>query len=144
MSSKITSDNVTSLGKYLITGLKEKEACTLVGIPHEDLVALKERDQSVRDFIEKQIVQFKYNHLNTIQKTKSEKSSQWLLEKILSEEFGNSKKSNQGQTFNIITQIINDIQDDKKPIVKYQEAEVVEETHKVYSGQGKRIQNLLN
>lgn len=107
----MNKEKLKAIGLYLLKGLTEKEACVLLEIPYTTFLSQKENDEPTRKFIEQQIVQFKLNHLEVIQKTKSEKNSMYLLEKLRPEEFGN-KKGGEGPTINIISAIINAIQND--------------------------------
>lgn len=113
MSKKITKEILKSIGEYILDGLSEREACILADVDPADLATLKERSDQVTKFLEKTMVEFKHSHLKQIQSKKSEKNSQWLLEKLLPEEFGaKAKGSGEGINVNIIKQIITSIQND--------------------------------
>lgn len=109
----VNKDQLITIGSYVLTGMSEKESCILSNVSYNIYLQQKENDQVTRDFIEKKLVEFKLNHITTIQKTKSEKNSMYLLEKLRPEEFGNKNRSGgEGQTINIISAIIKDIQND--------------------------------
>jgi hypothetical protein len=117
MTVKITKEKLEDIGSYIIGGMSEKEACILSDISVVELTALKERNETVRDFLEKKKIKFKYNHLKEIQKNKSEKNSQWLLEKLRPDEFGPRSRQSDAPTINIISQIMKEIQNDNEPLV---------------------------
>jgi len=104
-------EKLKAIGEYLLKGLTEQEACVLVDIPWTTYLRQKENDEYTRIYIEKLVVKFKLKHLEVIQKTSSEKTSMYLLEKLRPEEFGN-KKQTEGPTINIISAIIKSIQND--------------------------------
>lgn len=104
-------EKLKEVGALLRKGLKEKEACILLDVPWHIYNGLKENDEVIRTYIEKQLIEFKKIHLEVIQGSKSEKNSMYLLEKLRPEEFG-SKSRSEGPTINIISAIIKDIQND--------------------------------
>lgn len=104
-------EKLKEIGSLLLKGMKEKEACILLDVPYSTYIALKENDEVIRTYIEKKLIEFKKIHLEVIQKTKSEKNSMYLLEKLRPEEFGTKSKS-EGPTINIISAIIKSIQND--------------------------------
>lgn len=104
-------EKLKEIGSLLRKGMKEKEACILLDVPWNIYNTLKENDEVIRTYIEKQLIEFKKIHLEVIQSTKSEKNSMYLLEKLRPEEFG-SKSRSEGPTINIISAIIKDIQND--------------------------------
>jgi len=107
----ISKMDLENLAKYILDGMTEDEACILCSIDKYELQDLKETNIDVRNFMEDKHVKFKYKHLQEIQKIKSEKNSQWLLEKLRPEEFGNKMNKNSNPTtVNIIRNIINQIQ----------------------------------
>lgn len=114
-------EDLIKIGEYILDGLSEKDACTLVGIKYKDYLVFKEENEDVQFFIEKKKVTFKHNHLKEIQSRKSEKNSFWILEKLIPDEFG-QKQKNQAPTINIINQILKDIQDDNTSIVVSRES----------------------
>lgn len=119
VSVMITKEVLLKIGEHILEGMAEKEACILSGVSHIDLVALKSAHENIRLYIEKMEVTFKRNHLVEIQKNKSEKNSQWLLEKLRPDEFGSRGHGNDNPTINIISAIIKDIQNDSEPIVSF-------------------------
>lgn len=104
-------EKLKAIGVYLLKGLTEKEACVLLEVPYAIFLKQKENDEPTRKFLEQQIVKFKLKHLEVIQKTSSEKTSMYLLEKLRPDEFGN-KKGGEGPTINIISAIIKAIHND--------------------------------
>lgn len=118
MSRTINQESLQEIGNYIISGMSEKESCILVDVSYEQLQELMKNNEQVRDFIERKRVKFKFNHLREIQKNKSEKNSQWLLEKLRPDEFGSKAKSQEAPTINIISAIIKDIQHDDQSIVR--------------------------
>lgn len=108
---RMDKEKLKKIGLYLLKGLTEKEACVLLDVPYAVFLKQKENDEPTRKFLEKQTVEFKLKHLEVIQKTSSEKTSMYLLEKLRPEEFGN-KKGGEGPTINIISAIIQAIQND--------------------------------
>lgn len=117
MSKPITRSQLLLIGKYVLDGMSEKESCILSEVSHSDLQKLKESNDDVFDYLEQKKVQFKYNHLKEIQTKRSEKNSQWILEKLRPEEFGTKAKGGEAPTINIISQIIKQIQNDNDPII---------------------------
>lgn len=113
MSKVIDKQILASIGKYILEGMSESEACILADAKLEDLSTLKEKNENIREFIEKSKVKFKYAHLQEMQTKKSEKISMWLLERLRPEDFatGRSKTST---TINVIGTIIQQIQQDDK------------------------------
>lgn len=109
------------MGEYLLEGLSEDEACILIGVDPAEFREKKEKNEEVRLFVEKQRIEFKRTHLKEITTKRSDKNSQWLLEKLRPEEFGN-KKQTDGTTVNIIGAIVKAIQNgkDNKDIITVQ------------------------
>lgn len=114
MSKPIDKLSLTLIGKYILEGLSESEACIMADASNDELTSLKEKNQNIREFIEKSKVQFKYSHLQEMQTKRSDKTSQWLLERLRPEDFatGRSKVST---TINVIQTIIQQIQKDDSP-----------------------------
>lgn len=108
----ISKDTLNIIGSYILNGMSEQESCILADVHYPDLQAQKEISEVTRNYLEKKRTEFKFNHLKEIQKSKSEKNSQWMLEKIFPEEFGSKPRSQEGPTVNIISAIIQDIQND--------------------------------
>ena len=130
----ITKDILASIGTYILEGMTEQEACTLSGYFFADLQDDKEdivNGDIVSLFLEKKHTEFKHNHLKEIQKNKSEKNSQWILEKLRPEEFGPKSKSE--VPVNVLSVIIKQIQNDSDQIIKFNrgEREVKEREAKV-------------
>jgi hypothetical protein len=114
MHRTIDKELLKQIGMYITDGLTEEESCIMAGCSYDDLNTLKENNEDIRIFIEKMKVKFKHAHLKEMQSKKSEKTSQWLLERLRPEDFyigARSKVSN--QTVNIIGTIINEIQEDR-------------------------------
>ena len=107
----LNKDKLIEIASYILQGLSEEEACILCDVPYEVLQERKEQSEDVRNFIKKQSINFKLNHLKEIQTKKNGNNSQWLLEKIIPEQFGSSKRDSGINTVNIISQIVNNIQD---------------------------------
>jgi len=101
----INKDQLVEIGKYILQGLSQDEAAILINVNPADL----RESPSVKNFLEKQAIEFKLAHLKEIQAKKSSNSSQWLLEKLRPDEFG-SKAKDTGTNINIISQIIHSIQ----------------------------------
>ncbi len=117
MVKDITKEILGRIGKYIVEGLTEEESCILSDVKYTDLTKLKENNEDIRDYISKQMVEFKYAHLKEMQTKKSEKTSQWLLERLRPEDFYIGSKKNQGNTtVNIIGTIIRQIQNDDNSI----------------------------
>lgn len=104
-------EKLKEIGSYILIGMNEKKACTLADIPYSVFLKQKEIDEPTRLYIEKKKVEFEKIHLEVIQRTKSEKNSMYLLEKLRPEEFG-SKSKGEGPTINIVNAIIKEIQND--------------------------------
>lgn len=118
MSISITKEEMQTVGKYILEGMTEEQACVLADISYLQLQDAKEGNELIGKFIEKKKTEFKYNHIKEIQKNKSEKNSQWLLEKLYPEEFGPKARSGQTESpVNIISVIIKDIQNDNQGII---------------------------
>lgn len=106
------------IGQYIIEGLTEEEACILSEASYDNLLALKEKNEDIRNFITQMRVKFKYAHLKEMQTKKSEKTSQWLLERLRPEDFYIGARSKTPQTVNIIGTIIQEIQNDNtRPLI---------------------------
>lgn len=119
MSISITKEQLVDVGKYILEGMTEDQACILADVSYKLLQDEKESNEIVLKYIEKKKTEFKYNHIKEIQKNKSEKNSQWLLEKLYPEEFG--PKANKGGNeapVNIISLIIQQIQHAQDPLVR--------------------------
>ena len=114
----VTLEQLEKISTYILDGMSEKEACTLTGVSWVDLEEKKETDDLAKKLIEKKHIQFKYNHLKEIQKTKSERNSMWMLEKLRPDEFSGRGKGGDGTTVNIISAIINEIQNEDQGIVR--------------------------
>jgi len=104
-------DIVKDIGSYVLDGMTEDEACVLAKIKPEQLRSLKETNEVVREYLQIQSIKFKHNNLRTIADKKSDKNSQWLLEKLRPEQFGSTKKTSD-TTINIVSAILKDIQND--------------------------------
>lgn len=113
----INKDKLEEIGKYILSGMTEKESCILSDTSFSQLQTLKEKNEEVRNYIDKKKIRFKFNHLNEIQANKSEKNSQWILEKLRPEEFGTKAKNSEQTTINVISSIIKQIQYDNEPII---------------------------
>ena len=105
----INKDKIADICGYILQGLSEDEACLMCDIEPSDLRDLKGKSKDVYKIIEKQKISFELAHLKEMQSKKSEKNSQWLLEKLRSEKYGSKAKSD-NNTINIISQIIENIQ----------------------------------
>ena len=142
----ITTEHLSIIGKYIREGMTEKESCVLAGIDPNELIELKEKNEDVRLYIEKRTIEFKYVHLKEIQSTKSEKNSQWLLEKVRPEEFGTSRTRSQEQpTINIFNAILKDIQNDNSNGIITLTRNSREDNKSNESNQEKpKVANLLN
>jgi hypothetical protein len=121
-------EKLEAICSYILTGMTEKEACALAGFSYNELQDRKEKNQGLRDTLEKKQIEFKFNHLKEIQKNKSEKNSMWILEKLRAEEFGTKPRSADTTTVNIISAIIKDIQNDNQGIVKISRGTIKEAT----------------
>lgn len=108
----MNAEKLKQIADYLLKGMTEKESCILCDVPYADYLKQKENDEPTRKFIEKQIVKFKLQHVEAIQKTKSDKNSMYLLEKLRPEEFGSKRGGEGSATVNIISAIIKEIQND--------------------------------
>lgn len=106
----LTKEILAEIGEYILKGMSEKEACILADISYKSFLEAKEKDESIRKFLEKMMVKFKFAHMEVIQKNKSEKNSMYLLEKILPDEFGSRPKGSEVPIQNIIKVIVNEIQ----------------------------------
>lgn len=115
----VNKEKLIAIGEYILKGMTEKEACTLVDVAYDIFLQFKERDEFIFKFIEKKHVEFKYNHVNAIQSKKSDKNSMYLLEKLRPDEFGSRSKNSPSPTINIINAIIKDIQNDQTTIVAH-------------------------
>lgn len=105
--------------EYILVGMTEREACALASFSYNELQEIKERSPATLESIERCQVQFKFNHLKEIQKSKSEKTSMWILEKLRPDDFGGGRRPpGDSPTVNIINAIIKDIQNDNQGIVK--------------------------
>jgi hypothetical protein len=118
MIKPIDTPILAKIGQYIIEGLTEEEACILSEASYDNLVALKENNEDIRNFVAQMRVKFKYQHLKEMQTKKSEKTSQWLLERLRPEDFYIGARSRTPQTINVIGTIINQIQNDNtRPLI---------------------------
>jgi len=117
MSLPVNQDTLTKIGIFILDGMSEAEACILSNVSYLELQEKKNDNEIIRNFLEKKFTEFKYNHIQEIQKSKSEKNSQWLLEKLRPDEFGSRAKQPDGPTINIISAIIKDIQNDNQGLI---------------------------
>lgn len=108
----VNKDSLEQIGSYILNGMTEREACILAEVRHSDLQNAMEQSEIARNFIERKNTEFKLNHLQEIQKNKSEKNSMWLLEKLRSKEFGSKAGQGEGPTINIINSIMKEIQNE--------------------------------
>ena len=111
MSKAIDKNSLSMIGRFILEGLSESEACIMADARLEDLISLKEKNEDIREFIDKSKVQFKYSHLQEMQTKKSDKTSQWLLERLRPEDFATGR-SRMATTINVIQTIIQQIQND--------------------------------
>lgn len=86
-------DILDKIGGYLMDGLSLKEACILSDISFGKFQRALEQNEELHNFIEKKAIQFKQKHLKIVQTKTSDKSSQWILEKLRPDEFGSNKKA---------------------------------------------------
>ena len=115
----ITKEQLEKVGTHILEGMTERESAILADVSWAELQETKESSQNARDFLDKKTIEFKSNHLKEIQKNKSEKNSQWLLEKLRPDEFGSRVRPQSGPTINIIGAIIRDIQNEETQIVGF-------------------------
>lgn len=106
------TNQLKQIGGYILEGMTESEACILSGVKTEVLNEHKEDNEDVRNFIDECTVKFKYNHIKAMQGKKSEKVSQWLLERLRPADFNLSARSRTSTTINVIGTIIQQIQSD--------------------------------
>jgi Ribonuclease G/E len=137
---------LAKIGKYILDGLTEEEACTLSDVKFEELNRIKENNEKVRDYITKCKINFKHFHILEMQKKKSEKTSQWLLERLRPEDFNISQRSKNPTTVNVIGTIINQIQNDNdRPlIVRSREDRFESEIKSDQEDLGREIVKILN
>lgn len=116
----MNKEKFQEIGLLLLKGLNEKKACILSDVDYLEYIQAKENDPVIRIYVEKKIAKFELNHLEVIQKTKSDKNSMYLLEKLRPDDFG-TKARNQGPVINIISAILKEVQNDNtiNPIVTY-------------------------
>ena len=113
---EITQEKLTEVATYILDGMNEEEACVLANIDKAKLILLKEENEEVRKYIDEKFIKFKHKHLKEIQKSKNEKNSMWLLEKLRYDEFGGKGKSSP-TTINIISAIVKSIQNGEQQSV---------------------------
>lgn len=134
-------ERIPDIGTYILEGLTPDEACILVGYPPKDLKELMEKNESVRIMLERKRIEFKLAHLKTINAKKNDKSSQWILEKTMPEQFG-PKKGNQEAPSNPLFVLIKEIRnDDNNPIIRDAEFRTVSA---LAGAQKHGIEGLLN
>lgn len=113
MSVKLTSELLITIGQHLLEGLTEQEACILAGLSEAEAKYLQE-NPVYKKFVDKKKVEFKQIHLNVLAKKKDYKTSQWLLERLLPEQFYPSRSKDTGKDdVNIVAAILTQIQSDK-------------------------------
>ncbi len=117
MNARLDKIKLQEIAKFILEGMSKKEACILAEVDYDELKNAMHKNEAVSSYIEKQIVMFKYNHVREMQGKKSDKTSQWLLEKLRPDEFGAKAKTNEQPTINIINAIMKDIQNANDPIV---------------------------
>ena len=67
MIKPIDTPILAKIGQYIIEGLTEEEACILSEASYDNLVALKESNEDIRNFVAQMRVKFKYAHLKEMQ-----------------------------------------------------------------------------
>jgi hypothetical protein len=135
-----SKDKMIQIGELIEQGMSEEEACILVDVRYISLLDAMNEDEGVKSYIDKKKVKFKRNHIEIIGEKKSDKTSQWLLEKLRPDEFGPRHKATNETTVNIISQIIQEIQNDNQPIVRITRGE----TREVPEGEPFTAINALN
>lgn len=86
-------DLIKRIGEYVLVGLTEEEACVLSGISPEELQMAKDKNPTLDQFILKKKIEFKKNHLEVINAKRDPKSSFWILERLIPEQFASKRKS---------------------------------------------------
>ena len=111
MGLKNISEDLTNISKNLTNSdIKKRELLINKFIEKFPKAKLHTLTQ-VNKYYNKKNIEFKLLHIETIQKSKSDKNSMYLLEKLRPAEFG-TKAKQEGPTINIISAIIKDIQND--------------------------------
>lgn len=129
-------DDVTlkKIGDYILDGLSEKEACILSDFPYPDFSTLKKNVPGFANYFNKRKIEFKHTHLKNINSKKSDKTSQWMLEKILPEEFGSSRAKDPGNSINIINNLIRDVQRQDQNLIKIHDGQEENQRQQLKSG----------
>jgi len=110
-----TLDKITlaTIGKYLLDGLTEEEACILAGLSHEKIAYLQRTNNGYNKYVEKKRIEFKHRHLRNVNTKTDAKASQWMLEKTLPNDFSGktTKREDEGATSSsVFAAIINEVQ----------------------------------
>lgn len=109
MLRPLDKETLKDIGLHILNGMSEEESCILSDISYKELQLAKEKNEEIRQYIDKKFLEFKEAHLKEIQKNKSEKNSMWMLEKTRPE-FGPKASKIPPTQVNIISTIIKEIQ----------------------------------
>lgn len=107
---------VEEIGNYILSGLTEEEAALLIGVSPMQLQMLKDKNPSLEQFLLKKKIKFKEKHLKIIGDKSDPKTSQWLLEKLHSDQFGSRGGRPENPT-NVLAIFIKQIQEASPGIV---------------------------
>lgn len=105
----VTPDTLKEIGRLLEEGLTDEEACLIVGIPLESLKLFMEQEPKASNFIQKKRLEFKRAHLQVINEKRDPKSSMWLLERLMPEQFANKRASDVNPT-NVLAVFLKEVQ----------------------------------
>lgn len=119
-------ETLKKIGQYMLDGLSESEACILVNVDIETFKKIKEINPGVKLFLKKKEIEFKHNHLKTINQKSSDKNSQWILENLRPDDFGGRKKGGGDVNVNILSAVLKEIQNDHDNNKIIKEAEATE------------------
>jgi hypothetical protein len=122
-------ETLAQICENILLGMTEREACILAEFPYASLQIFKEQSEDLRELLEKKEIEFKFNHLKEIQKSKSEKSSMWVLEKLRPEVFAGKRPGGEGPTINIISTIIKEIQNGNQGLVRISRGAKIRDAH---------------
>ncbi len=124
LPEKIHPDKLAEIGGFILDGLSEDEACVLAGYPAKQLKVLKQNFEKVALYLEKKKIEFKRKHLKTINGKVGEKTSMWMLENVMPEQFGGKRKGADPGAVDALAAIINAVRSANNTIpVKIQDAE---------------------
>jgi hypothetical protein len=130
------------IGQYILEGLNSEEACIMAGFLPKELKDLMDKNEAARAYVDKKHIEYKHEHLKAINRTKSEKTSMWMLEKTRPEEFGSARQRGNGDPIDSLKKLITEIQKNDDNLIR--DAEVIEGKTEAIEGKRAGVGSILN